>query len=194
MIQPDKDVVTSSKLVLRISHSEDDLHLTEFTFDEVQVVSSEDDSRDLMPMPFDQHNSTLVLSMMRGMFYMLGLRLGRRQEGQREFTFTIDHDIPYGLGYTHIEDDAHHMVQLCQDRVRACLFGVPFDYPPCPYTFQLAAYFIRGSEHAPRIRGTDHALETDGIQGIKKALGKMCLSSETTGALGAMIVAPPSPG
>ena len=78
-IQYDRDVVTSSEPLLHISHSEDDLHLTEFTFYEVHVVSLEDDSRDLVPMSFDQHNNTLVLSMMRGMFYMPGLGLGRRQ-------------------------------------------------------------------------------------------------------------------
>ena len=75
-IQSDRDVVTSSELVLHISHSKDDLHLTRFNFDEVQVFSLEDDSRDLVPMSFDQHNNTLVLSMMRGMSYMLGLGLG----------------------------------------------------------------------------------------------------------------------
>ena len=74
------------------------------------------------------------------------------------------------------------------------MFGVPFDYPLCPYTFQLADYFIRGSKQVPRIRGTDHALETDGIQGIQQALGQMCFSFETIEAPGAMIVAPPSPG
>ena len=78
-IQYDKDVVTSFELVLHISHSEDDLHLIGFTFDEVQVVSLEDDSRDLVPMSFDQHKSTLVLNMMTGMSYMPDLGLGRRQ-------------------------------------------------------------------------------------------------------------------
>ena len=39
MIQSDKDVVTSFEPVLQISHSEEDLHLTRFIFDEVQVVS-----------------------------------------------------------------------------------------------------------------------------------------------------------
>ena len=97
MIQSNRDVVTYSELVLHISHSEDDLHLIEFTFDEVQVVNLEDDSRDLVPMSFDQHNNTLVLSMMRGMSYMPGLGLGRHQQGSREFTFTIDHVIPYEL-------------------------------------------------------------------------------------------------
>ncbi|RVW59108.1 hypothetical protein CK203_104558 [Vitis vinifera] len=43
----------------KISHSEDDLHLIRFTFDEVQVVSLEDDSRDMVPMSFDQYSSTL---------------------------------------------------------------------------------------------------------------------------------------
>ena len=111
-IQPDIDVVTSFKPVLHISHNEDDLHLIGFTFNEVQVVSLEDDNGDLVPMSFDQHNSTLVLSMMRGMSYMLGLGLGRHQKGPREFTFIVDHGIPYGLGYIPIEDDARHMAWL----------------------------------------------------------------------------------
>ena len=78
MIHFDKYVVTSSQPVLQISHSEDDLHMTEFVFDEVQVVSLEDDDRDMVPMSFNQHNSTLVLSMMKGMSYMPGLGLGHR--------------------------------------------------------------------------------------------------------------------
>ena len=53
MIQSDKDVITSSEPVLQISHNENDLHLTGFTFDEVQVVSLENDSRDRVPMSFD---------------------------------------------------------------------------------------------------------------------------------------------
>ena len=190
MIQSDKDVVTSFELRLHISHSEDDLHLTGFTFNKVQVVSLEDNNRDLVPMSFDQLSSTLVLSMMRGMSYMPNLGLGHRQQGSREFNFTVDHDIPYGLGYTPIKDDARHMARLRWDRVRARLSGVPFDYPFYLYTFQLVDYFIRGSEHAPLTEGTNHTLETYRIQGIQQALGQMCLSSETTEALGAMIVAP----
>ena len=77
-IQSDKDVVTSFEPVLQISHSEDDLHLTGLVFDEVQVVSFGDDNRYMVPMSFDQHNNTLVLSMMKGMSYMPGLGLGRR--------------------------------------------------------------------------------------------------------------------
>ena len=123
--------------MLHISHSEDDLHLTKFAFNEVQVVNLEDDNKDLVPMSFDQHNSTLVLSMMRGMSYMPGLGLGHRQQGPREFNFIVDHDILYGLGYTPIEDDARHMVQLYRDKVRARLSGVPFYYPLRPYTFSV---------------------------------------------------------
>ena len=77
-IQSDRDVITSSEPMLQISHSKDDLHLTGFTFDEVQVVSLEDDRKDMVPMSFDQYNSTLVLSMMRGMSYMPCLGLGHR--------------------------------------------------------------------------------------------------------------------
>ena len=103
-----------------------------------------------MPMSFYQRSSTLVLSMMKGMSYMPDLGLGHRQQGPREFTFTVDHEIPYRLGYTPTEDNARHMARLRRDKVRARLSGVPFDYPLRPYTFQLADYFIRGSEHASR--------------------------------------------
>ena len=85
------------------------------------------------------------------------------------------------------------MAQLRQDRVRARLSGVPFDYPLRPYTFQLADYFTKGSEHAPRIEGVDRVPEAVEIQGIQQALGQMCLSSETTEPPEAMIVASPSP-
>ena len=52
-IQFDRDIIASVKPVLQSSHSDDDLHLTRFTFDEVQVVILEDDSRDMVPMFFD---------------------------------------------------------------------------------------------------------------------------------------------
>ena len=118
-------------------------------------------------MSFDQHSSTLVLSMMKAMSYMPGLGLGHRQQGPCEFAFTIDHDIPYGLGYTPSEDDARHMVWLRRDRVRARLSRVSFDYPLRPYTFQLADYFTRGSEHAPHIEGVDHVSRMVEIRGIQ---------------------------
>ena len=119
IIQSNKDVVTSFEPVLQINHNEDDLQLTGFVFDEVQVISLEDDNRDMVPMSFDQHSSTLVLIMMKGMSYMPRLGLGRCQQGPREFSFTIDHYIPYGLGYTPSEDDGRHMAMLRRDRVRA---------------------------------------------------------------------------
>ena len=85
------------------------------------------------------------------------------------------------------------MAMLRQDRVRARLSGVPFDYPLRPYTFQVIDYFTRGLEHAPHTEGFDHVSEMAEIQGIQQALRQMCLSSKTTGPPEAMIVAPPSP-
>ena len=58
----------------------------------------------------------------------------------------------------------------------------------------MADHFTRGSEHAPRTGGIDHALKTNGIKGIQQALGQLCLSSKITEAPGAMIVTPTSPG
>ena len=71
--------------------------------------------------------------------------------------------------------------------------GVPFDYPLRPYTFQLADYFTRGSEHAPHTEGVYHVSKMAEIRGIQQALRQMCLSSKTIEPPEAMIVAPPSP-
>ncbi|RVW23414.1 hypothetical protein CK203_094586 [Vitis vinifera] len=75
------------------------------------------------------------------------------------------------------------------DRVRARMSGIPFDYPLRPYTFQLADYFIRGSEHTPCTEGTVRIPETVEIQDIQQALGQIIW---TPGLLtpGAMIVRP----
>ena len=71
--------------------------------------------------------------------------------------------------------------------------GIPFDYPLCPYTFQLINYFTRGSEYAPRTKGVDHVAKMAEIQGIQHDLGQICLNFETTKPPEAVIVAPPSP-
>ena len=167
--------------------------LTRFTFDEVQVVNLEEDNRDMVPMSFDQYSSTLVLNMMRGMSYILGLGLGRRQHGPREFIFTVDHDIPYGLGYTPMEEDARYMAQPRKDRVRARLFGVPFDYPLRPYTFQLIDYFVRGSDHGPHMEGIICISEAVEVQDLQRTLGHMHLGTGIPETPDVMIVAPPSP-
>ena len=108
---------------------------------------------------------------MRGMSYLPSLGLGHHQHGPREFTFTVDHDTPYELGYTPTEEDAHYMVRLRKDRVRARLSGVPFGYPLCSYTFQLTDYFVRGSDHAPHIEGIVCILEAVEVQDLQRTLG-----------------------
>ena len=62
--------------MLQISHSEDDLFFTGFTFDEVQTVEVEDFCRDFVAMSFNQHSNTVVLDMMRGMSFIPGIGLG----------------------------------------------------------------------------------------------------------------------
>ncbi|RVW31076.1 hypothetical protein CK203_093174 [Vitis vinifera] len=86
-----------SSLHQKISHSEDDLFLTGFTFDEIQTLEIEDFHRDFVAMSFDQHSSTVVLDMMRGMTFLPGMGLGRRQQGPSEFIAAIDHDMTFGL-------------------------------------------------------------------------------------------------
>ncbi|RVW25150.1 hypothetical protein CK203_115681 [Vitis vinifera] len=51
-------------------------------------------------------------------------------------------------GFTFDEDDAY--MDLGQDE-GSILFGIPFNYVVCPYTFSLADYFVRGSEIQPSV-------------------------------------------
>ena len=85
------------------------------------------------------------------------------------------------------------MAMLRRDRVRAHLSEVPFDYPLCPYTFQLADYCTKGSEYASHTEGVDHVSKMVEIRSIQQALGQMCLSSKTTELPEAVIVRSPSP-
>ena len=54
-MQSMEDKFISFELVLHMSHSDDDLFLTGFTFDEVQTLKMEDFCRDFVAMSFDQH-------------------------------------------------------------------------------------------------------------------------------------------
>ena len=86
----------------------------------------ENDSKDIAPISVYQYSSTLVLRMMRGMSYLPGLGLGCHQQGPYEFAFPIDHDTPYGLGYTPIEDDARLLTN--QNAYTSLTAQLPKDY------------------------------------------------------------------
>ncbi|RVW66336.1 Transposon Ty3-I Gag-Pol polyprotein [Vitis vinifera] len=107
------------------------------------------------------HSSTVVLDMMRGMTFLPGMGLGRRQQGPSEFIAAIDHDTTFGLGFIPTEADYRHMARLRKERVRARLSHTPFDYPIRPYRMSLADYFVRGSETRPRLEEIDSVVHTD---------------------------------
>ena len=102
-------------------------------------------------MSFDQHSSTVVLDMMRGMSFMPGLGLGRRQHGPMEFVATVDHDTPFGLGFVPTKADYRYMARLHRERVRARLTCTLFDYPVHPYRMSLEDYFVKGLEVHPHM-------------------------------------------
>ena len=118
MVQSTIDMFASSELVLHISQNEDDLFLIGFTFDEIQTLGIEDFCRDFVAMSFDQHNSTVVLDMMRGMSFLPDMGLGLRQQGPSEFIGAIDHDMTFGLRFIPIESDLRYMARLRNERVR----------------------------------------------------------------------------
>ncbi|RVW94945.1 Retrovirus-related Pol polyprotein from transposon 17.6 [Vitis vinifera] len=105
--------------------------------------------RDFVAMSFDQHSSTVVLDMMRGMTFLPGMGLGRHQQGPSEFIAAIDHDMTFGLGFIPTEVDYRYMARLCKKRVRARLSHTPFDYPIRPYRMSLADYFQRIGDSTP---------------------------------------------
>ena len=58
-VQYTRDMISSSKLVMQISHNDDDFFfLKRFTFDEVQTLEIQDFSKDFVAMSVDQHSST----------------------------------------------------------------------------------------------------------------------------------------
>ncbi|RVX08208.1 Retrovirus-related Pol polyprotein from transposon 17.6 [Vitis vinifera] len=190
-VQSTRDMISSSEPVLQISHSDDDFFLTGFTFDEVQTLEIQDFCRDFVAMSFDQHSSTLVLDMMRGMSFLPGFGLGRRQHGSSEFVTSIDHETPYGLGFTPSEDDVCYMSRLRRDRVRARLFGIPFDYPVRPYTFSLADYFVKGSKVQPRVE--EIGVDDSTLGELQHVFHQMQLGDETPDMSASVMILPPSP-
>ncbi|WKA00099.1 hypothetical protein VitviT2T_018489 [Vitis vinifera] len=146
VVQSIGDMFISAEPVLEISHVDDDLFLTRFTFDEVQTLEMEDFCRDFVVMSFDQHNSTVVLDIMRSMSYIPGMGLGRRQHWPSVFMVFPDHDVPFRFGFIPTEADYRYMARLRRERVMARLTHTPFYYPVRPYTLSLADYFVRASE------------------------------------------------
>ena len=69
----------------------------------------EDFSRDFMAMSFDQHDSTMVLDMMRNMSYLPGMGLGQHQYEPSDFMAIPDHDVPFGLGFIPTKADYRYM-------------------------------------------------------------------------------------
>ena len=103
------DMFISSEPVLQISHSDDSLFLTGFTFDEVQTLEMEDFCRDFMAMSFDQHDNTVVLNVMRSMSYLPNMGLRQRQHGPNEFMAISDHDVLFGLRFILTEANYQYM-------------------------------------------------------------------------------------
>ena len=160
-VRSTRDMFASSEPVLQISHNEDDLFLIGFTFDELQTLEIEDFYRDFVVMSFDQHSSTMVLDMIRGMTFLPGMGLGRRQQGPSEFIVAIDHDTTFGLGFIPTEADYRYMARLCKEMVRARLSHTPFDYLIRPYRMSLVDYFVKGSEIRPHIEEIHNGVHTD---------------------------------
>ncbi|RVW61408.1 Retrovirus-related Pol polyprotein from transposon 17.6 [Vitis vinifera] len=182
-----------SSLHQKISHSEDDLLLTGFTFDEIQTLEIEDFCRDFVAMSFDQHSSTVVLDMMRGMTFLPGMGLGRRQQGPSEFIAAIDHDTTFGLGFIPTEADYRHMARLRKERVRARLSHTPFDYPIRPYRMSLADYFVRGSETRPRLEEIDSVVHTDRETELQHLFHQLQLSDGAPDTSFPVAITPTSP-
>ena len=81
-----------------------------------------------------------MLDMMRGMSYLSGMGLGRRQHGPSKFIIIPDHDVPFGLGFIPTEADYRYMARLRKEMVRARLTHTPFYDPVRPYTMSVDHY------------------------------------------------------
>ena len=118
-------------------------------------------------MSFDQHSSMVVLDMMRGMFFLLGMGIRRRQHGPMEFVAIVDHDTPFGLRFVSTEAGYRYMAHLHRERVRARLTCTPFDYPIRPYRMSLADYFSKGSEVHPHMGDFGFVTDIEGVDELQ---------------------------
>ncbi|RVW18920.1 hypothetical protein CK203_102504 [Vitis vinifera] len=173
VVQSVGDMFIAVEPVLEISHTDDDLFLTGFTFDEVQTVEIEDFCRDFVAMPFDQHGSTV--------------------HGPSEFIAIPDHDVPFGLRFIPTEADYLYMARLHKERVRARLTHTPFDYPLRPYTRSLSDYFVRASEP---LTGADVIIgglsATQEVE-LQRLVQQLRLRDGAPGSSTSVLIAPSSP-
>ncbi|KAL6317003.1 hypothetical protein AAG906_026711 [Vitis piasezkii] len=137
--------------------------------------------------------STVVLDMMRGMTFLPGMGLGRRQQGPSEFIAAIDHDTTFGLGFIPTEADYRHMARLRKEKVKARLSRTPFDYPIRPYRMSLADYFVRGSETRPRLEGIDSVVHTDRETDLQHLFHQLQLSDGAPDSFFPLTITPTSP-
>ena len=164
-----------------------------FTFDEVQTLEIQDFCRDFLAMSFDWHNNTMVLDMMRGMTFLPGMGLRRRQQRPNEFIVVIDHDTTFGLGFIPIEADYRYMVRLRKERVRVRLSHTQFDYPIRPYRMSLANYFVRGSEIRSCLEEINSVIHTNKEIELQHLFRQLQLSDGALGTFVSVAIAPPSP-
>ena len=190
-VQSTRDMFASSEPILQINHSEDGLFLTEFTFDEIQTLEIEDFCRDFVVMSFDQHSITVVLDMMKGMFFLPDMRLRLRQQGPNEFIAAIDHDMTFGLEFIPIEADYQYMAQLRKERVRALLSHTPFDYHIQHYRMSLADYFVRGTKIRLRLEESDSVVHTDREIKLRHLFHWLQLSDRAPSTSDSMAITPP---
>ena len=120
--------------------------------------------------------------MMRGMYFMPGMGLGRHQHGHMEFVATVDHDTSLGLGFVPTEADYKYRAHLHRERVRARLTCTPFDYPVHPYRMSLVDYFVRGSEVHPHMGDFVTMTDIEGMGELQHQFHHLQLGDETSGA------------
>ena len=192
-IQPTGDTYSTSKPVLEISHGDDDLFLTGFTFDEIQIMEVEQFCRDHVAFPFDEHGSIVILDMMRSMYFLLDWGLGHRQYGSREFIVTVDDDTPFGLGFVPIKADYRYMTLLRKERLRAHLLHMLFDYPIRPYRMSLVDYFMRASEEQMQLERITSGLSVDQEAELQCLVHQLQLSDGTPNISTSILVTPLSP-
>ena len=140
-VQSTEDTYSTSKPVLEISHSNDNLFPTGFTFDEIQTMEVKQFYKDYMAFPFYEHGSIVVLDMVRSMSFLSGLGLRRRQHGPGEFIVTVDHDTSFNLSFVPIKPDYRYMAFLHNERLRACMLHISFHYLVHPYRMSLTDAF-----------------------------------------------------
>lgn len=135
--------------ILEIKHSDPNPMLSGFHFEQVQTIELSNPIRDYLPLPFNSYSNLVISEIMWDMQFMLGLGLGRLQQGVSKFVEDIVPNPIFGLGYVPNEEDWARVSVIHRNQSLVRQLRIPSNYSMAPIRGSLMDYFTKSKTHLP---------------------------------------------